>query len=152
MAGKLYEDVVIVLIGLTKEQIKDLPKNIIGIERTENQNELAAYYSMANVFVNPSLAESFGLVTVEAQACGTPVVVFDNSASPELVKNNTGFVVPNGDIDKMIEATLKILSQEKETFSVECRRNVLENYNKNIQLEKYLNLYKTITQNTTITT
>jgi glycosyltransferase involved in cell wall biosynthesis len=61
----------ILLVGLSKEQIKDLPKNIIGLERTENVQELAELYSAADIFLNPTLEEALGLTNLEAQACGT---------------------------------------------------------------------------------
>lgn len=53
---------------------------------------LAAVYSAADVFLAPSRGEGFGLPTVEAQACGTPVIVTDFAASPELV--GAGWKVP----------------------------------------------------------
>ena len=74
LAELLKADEKIILVGLTLSQIEGLPKNIIGITATENQNELAHLYSLANVFVNMSLEETFGLVTAEAMACGTPVI------------------------------------------------------------------------------
>ena len=48
----LAPDYVIILVGLTPEQVKKLPKGIIGITRTESQQQLAEYYSMADTFVN----------------------------------------------------------------------------------------------------
>jgi len=55
LADKLSEDEVIVLVGLTEKQIKKIPKNIIGITRTNNVEELVDIYSSADVFVNPTL-------------------------------------------------------------------------------------------------
>ncbi|MDR6158518.1 putative colanic acid biosynthesis glycosyltransferase [Chryseobacterium sp. SLBN-27] len=62
----------ILLVGLNKEQIRNLPEKIIGLERTENIEELAEFYSAADVFLNPTLEEALGLTNLEAQACGTP--------------------------------------------------------------------------------
>ena len=59
-------------------------QNIIGIGRTENREELSVLYSAAHIFINPSMEESFSLVTVEAMACGTPVIALDTSAVKEL--------------------------------------------------------------------
>lgn len=57
--------------------------------------ELRNYYSTASVFVLPSLADSFGLVTLEAMACGLPVIVTENSGSQEVVRQNIdGYIVP----------------------------------------------------------
>lgn len=55
LAEKLDDDYLIVLIGLSNNQIKDLPENILGLQKTANQIELAQFYSEASVFVNPTL-------------------------------------------------------------------------------------------------
>ena len=92
----LKNDEVIVLVGLTEKQKRKLPGNVIGITRTENANELAKVYTAADVFVNPTLEETFGLVNLEALACGTPVITFDTGGSIECIDQNTGFVVKKG--------------------------------------------------------
>ena len=61
------------MVGLSKNQLKQLLKNIIDITRTNNVKELAEIYTTADVFVNPTLEEVLGLTNIEAQACGTPV-------------------------------------------------------------------------------
>ena len=98
----------IVMIGLTRKQMEGLPKEIIGIQRTENQQALAQWYSEADVFVNPTYEETFGLTSVEAQACGTPVVVYDTDGCPETVMQENGIIVPQGDVNKMKEAIVNI--------------------------------------------
>lgn len=93
LAADLSDDYRIVMVGVSKRQLKMLPGNVIGIERTGDQKELAALYSVAEIFINPSLEESFSLVTVEAFACGTPVIVLDTSAVAELVTPDNGIVL-----------------------------------------------------------
>ena len=73
----------IVLIGVDKKQAKKLPDNIITIARTNNTEELAAWYSTADIFVNPTLEDTYPTVNLEAIACGTPVITFDTGGSPE---------------------------------------------------------------------
>ena len=73
----------IVLIGLNGKQIRSLPKNIIGINRTENVQELVQWYSAAEVYFNPTLEDNYPTTNLEAIACGTPVVTFDTGGSPE---------------------------------------------------------------------
>lgn len=104
LAKEISDEYLIVLVGLNKRQIKGLPKNIIGITKTANRHTLAEIYSSADVFVNPSTEESFSLVTAEAIACGTPVVVLDTSAVGELVTNTNGIVLHNPTIQDYIRA------------------------------------------------
>lgn len=73
----------IVLIGLNKKQIEILPNNILGIERTENIQELVAWYSAADVFVNPTYEDNYPTTNLEAIACGTPVITYDTGGSGE---------------------------------------------------------------------
>ena len=72
-----------VLIGLTKNQIKSLPNEIIGIEFTNGVQELAEYYSAADYFVNPTFEDNYPTTNVEAIACGTPVITFNTGGSAE---------------------------------------------------------------------
>lgn len=73
----------IILVGLNKKQIEKLPKNIIGIEKTNNVKELVELYSAAKVFVNPTLEDNYPTTNLEAIACGTPVITYNTGGSPE---------------------------------------------------------------------
>lgn len=132
----------IVLIGLSSSQIKNLPENIIGLERTQNIEELASWYSMADVYINTSVEESFGMTTVEAMACGTPVVVYDATACPEMVNEKVGEVVAKNNVDELHKAVKSILSKGKPEYSRNCRELVEKNFNKNDRFRDYLSLYK----------
>lgn len=135
-------DAVIIVIGLTEKQIRSLPENMIGIGTTESVDELAEFYSLADVFVNPSIAESFGLVTAEALACGTPVVAYDATATPELVREGTGFVVEKNNISMLHSSIMKVLSAGKTEYADECRKTAEVFFNKENQYKKYIDLYK----------
>lgn len=93
LSTMLKGDQQIVLVGLNQEQIKDLPENILGLQRTNSVQELVEIYSAADVFVNPSREETQGLTTVEALACGTPVITYNQTAVPETVDKTCGIVV-----------------------------------------------------------
>lgn len=135
---------IIILIGLDKSQIANLPPNIIGIQRTENQIDLSHYYSLADVFVSTSLAESFGLVTAESLACGTPIVAYNSTATPELVKEGCGFVVDAGQLSEMLKKINVILDSGKQKYSLNCRNRAVEFFNKDIQCIEYIKLYQNI--------
>lgn len=93
----------VVVIGVTQAQSIELPKNVIAISRTDSEKELAAWYSAADVFINPTLGENYPTTNLEAIACGTPVVTFDTGGSPESAELY-GTTVPIGDADLMLEA------------------------------------------------
>lgn len=104
LSEKLPTEYQIVLVGLNKFQMQQVSPSIIGIERTEDVEDLVALYSMAHIFINPSVEESFSLVTVEAFACGTPVIVLDSSAVKELVSNENGVVLNEHETQDYLQA------------------------------------------------
>ena len=104
LAGRLGSGYQVVLIGLIEKQLPDIPSNVLGLLRTANQTELAQWYSTTDVFVNPTYEETFGLTTVEAQSCGTPVVVYETDGCPETVAPGNGRLVPQGDMQALENA------------------------------------------------
>lgn len=106
LAQMLDDKYAIVLVGLTDKQIKSLPKNCLGIKRTNSPQELAAIYSAADVFFNPSWEETFGLTTLEALCCGTPAVVYAGTACEEIARQYGGHVVTN--LDEFITFVLAL--------------------------------------------
>lgn len=98
----ISEEEQIVLVGVDKKQKEILPPNIVAIERTENQMELADLYSCADVFLNPTYADTFPTVNMEAIMCGTPIVTYNACGSPESVLNGCGEVVEVGQYKEMV--------------------------------------------------
>ena len=139
LSHELDKDEVIVLVGVTNYQIKQLPKNIIGIRRTNSIEELAEIYTAADVFVNPTLEEVLGMTNIEALACGTPVVTFDTGGSPECIDNNTGIVVEKGNLKQLRKAIFNIKENSfNESTLIERSRKL---YNNNERYQEYLDLY-----------
>lgn len=104
LADRLGFNYQVVLVGLIEKQLPGIPSNVLGLLRTANQTELAQWYSAADVFVNPTYEETFGLTTVEAQACGTPVVVYETDGCPETIAPGNGRLVPQGDMQALENA------------------------------------------------
>ncbi len=142
MSEMLDDSHQIVLVGLSKKQLKEIPKNIIGIERTENVQQLAALYSAADVFANPTLEDTFPTTNLESLACGTPVITFKTGGSPESITEETGIVVPKGDLNALIEGIQTIKKNTKEYYSKQCEARAVNNYNKDVKFEDYIALYK----------
>jgi len=86
----------LVLVGLNQKQIQALPSGILGIPRTNSMEELAQWYTAADVFVNPSTEETFGMTAMEARCCGTEAVVYQDTACEEIVEKFGGIAVPRG--------------------------------------------------------
>lgn len=144
LSNKINADSVIVLVGLSSKQMKKLPRNIIGIQRTEDVLQLAKLYSSADVYVNTSVEETFGLTTVESLACGTPVVVYNSTACPEIVTTDVGFIVPSHDINAIAESISIVRAQGKAFFSHFCREYAVEKFNKRDRCKEYIQLYNEI--------
>lgn len=133
-----------IIVGVSKEQKKKLPSNIIGIVRTNDRNELAALYSLADVFVNPTLEETFGLTNIEALACGTPVITFNTGGSPEAIDDTCGIVVEKGSVEGLIKAIEHIRNNP---FSPEACRKRAMMFDKNDKYAEYIKLYEEILGN-----
>lgn len=139
LAKELDEDYVIVLVGLNKYQVNKMLPNMIGIERTENKEELAELYSRADVFLNPSEEESFSLVTIEAMACGTPVVALDSSAVKELVNDENGIVLHEPRTEDYMRA---ILVCEKKKEKAKGISESVQKYSSKNMTDAVLEMYK----------
>ena len=137
-------DDIIVLVGLSQKQINMLPKNIIGLSRTENKQELVELYNIADVYMNLSVEETFGLTTAEALACGTPAIVYDATASPEIIDKDTGILVKKKDINSLKNAFYKIKEKGKATYSDRCRERVLDNFDQKKKYKTYIKIYKSL--------
>ncbi len=147
LSQELDDKYLIVLVGMDKKQYQSMnfSSNVKVIDRTNNQQELAAIYTMADVFVNPTREEVFGLVNVEALACGTPVVTFNTGGCPEIVDDNCGKVIEIDDFDSMKEEIIRIT--DKNMFSVEACRKKAMHFDKEKLYKKYLKLYKKVVNN-----
>lgn len=129
----------IVLVGTDDKVDKQLPKNIISINRTNNQAELTEIYTAANVFVNPTREEVLGMTNIEALACGTPVITFKTGGSVECVDSNCGIVVPKNDIDAL-EKAIRTVCIDK-PFSCEACLAHANQYDQRDKFNEYISLY-----------
>ena len=137
----------LVLVGLSAEQQKDIPEGILCIKRTENIKELAGLYSAADVFVNPTLVDNFPTTNIEALACGTPVITYNTGGSPEAIDEFTGITTPKGDIVKLRDAIVEIILKGKDHYTAACRERAIQMFDKNERYADYLTLYqKTLNQ------
>lgn len=137
----------IVLIGIKDNQRESLPSNIITIPRTSDQKELAEYYSIADVYANPTYLETLSMTNIEAQACGTPVVTFRSGGAPETVAESTGIVVEQGNESAMHEAILQLIREGKNKYSEACVRRASDLFDMHDRYNDYFALYQTLLNN-----
>lgn len=141
LSKRLPNEYQIILVGTNDEIDKILPNNIISIHRTDNQNQLAEIYSLADVYVNPTREDNYPTVNMEAIACGTPVVTFRTGGSPEsIIEGITGYVIDCNDIEAMDDAIKKACALKKQ-----MKKNCIEQAKKfdmNDRFAEYIELYE----------
>ena len=111
----------------------------------QDEKAMALCYSAADVYAGPSLAESFGLVYMEAMACATPVLAFDCTAVPEVVRHlETGYLARNQDGDDLTHGLRLLLDDDgvREKLSRQSRELVEREYTLTLQAQRYVALYQ----------
>ncbi len=142
-AQKMGERYAFVVIGLTEDQISALPDGMIGIRNTANVHELAAWYTVADCLVNPTLEDNMPMVNLEALACGTPIVAFETGGCPEAIDDTCGIVVPKGNLQALCAAIEKAADG---TFDHnDCLRRARQ-FDCKAAFQSYLALYKELCQ------
>jgi putative glycosyltransferase len=112
MLSKLVnDDYVIVLVGLNNKQISKLKqyKNIIGIKRTENQDDLASLYSVSFALINPTYEDNYPTVNIEALASGTRVIAYDTGGCVEQAENPNMYIVKKTIKNNNVKNIIKLL-------------------------------------------
>lgn len=134
----------IILIGLSNKQIQGLPENIMGVQRTESISELANYYSMADVYINPTHKDNFPTTNIEALACGTPVITYNTGGSPEAIDAQTGKIIKKGDVKGLYYAVQDFALHSQEHYAKVCRTRAEQLFNKEDRYLDYLKLYESL--------
>lgn len=144
LSKELEENFQIILIGLSDSQRKNLPGNIIGLGKLESAKELSRYYSAADILVNPSVEETFGMTIAEALACGTPAVVYNATACPEVISSDTGIVVEKNDIRELKDSIHAIIKNGKNQYSGRCVERAKKLFDKKVRYMDYIALYESL--------
>lgn len=146
LAKCLGEGYRILLIGIM--EYKDaLPKNITCLGPINEKKILAQYYSAADVFINLSLQETFGKVSAEAIACGTPVIAIDSTANREIVEEGCGVVLEKKEIEHVVKNVMKVCDLGYGAFADSCRASALKRFSQEVLIKEYLEIYKDLTKN-----
>ena len=151
---KLGEEYSLVLYGCNAQQLniedaalmaEDAKAQLLKIGYTRNQQELVELYNMANVFVNCTHEDTFSLINVEAQACGTPVICYANTGAKETVNTQFGRLVKTDDVNGMVDSIESLKSVDS---AKSCKEDLsiwaASRYNKTFNYKQYIQLYREI--------
>lgn len=139
----LPSECVLVLFG-AKNTYQTVAKNVILYGYTHSREEMAQLYSMADVMVNCSREDTLSSLNLEAQACGTPVVTYEATGSKETVDGECGFAVKTGNAKRLFEYVELVKNNTKAYYSAACRTWIENNFNKELNYQLYIDLYKEI--------
>lgn len=132
----------IVMVGLNDEQMSQIPKEIIGIRRTNNQNELVELYSSADIFVNPTYQDNYPTTNLEAVSCGTLAITYNTGGSAESIVSPE-YVLKQGDVEGLCNAIVSVCQNKPYT------NEFLQNYgkshfDKDVAFQQYIKVYEEI--------
>ena len=125
----------IVIVGFEGEG--ELPENMIILPTITDTNQLVEIYSAADIYVSFSVEETFGLPTVEAMACGTPVLTYDETALPEVVTDKCGIVVKARNVQEAYEKIINFPEFNKEDIIARAAK-----YDRRLKYNEFLSLYE----------
>jgi glycosyltransferase involved in cell wall biosynthesis len=148
LPDSVKRDCVLLLFGQTSVAIlRQIHMPIIELGFLYNDHLKALAFSAADLFINPSWAESFGLVALESMACGTPTVSFRVGGLPELVRPGvTGFLAEPLKAGELAAGTAALLEDGAglERMSRRCREIAVAEYSIELQVSRYMELYQQV--------
>ncbi len=132
-----------VLVGGYSRSL-DYPDNMLMVGAVNSPRELARYYSIADVFLNPSIQETFGKVSAEALACGTPVITNNATACPEIIGPDCGIVVHDNHPAQILAALDHITHLGKPAYQSPCIARAQNLYSKTNNINQYISLFHSL--------
>lgn len=117
----------------------DLPKNYIPIGFINDQEELAQYYSLGDLFVFPSLLDTMPNACLEALSSGTPLLLFNTSGMPYIADESVAAFAEAGNVDQM-ESIVKTILKKTEETRITCREYALKRYDNKKYYQRLIEL------------
>jgi glycosyltransferase involved in cell wall biosynthesis len=128
-------------VGYCNNQSEELPINYIPISFLKDQDLLAEYFSLGDLFVFPSLLDTMPNACLDALACGTPLLCFDVSGMPYIANDEVGTFVEAGNIDELF-AVVNKTHHKTDIVINKCREYALSRYDSKQYNEKLIKLGK----------
>ncbi len=138
------KDARIIIVGCSEAQKRVFEgfQNVLPLGYITDRQELSDVYASSNVFINLTHADTLPTVNMEAICCGTPVITYDCCGSPELVDQNSGFIVEENNIPSLLEK-IEYIKTNPIKIPIEEKH---KKFDKNTCYGKYLEIYKKITE------
>jgi len=134
--GELYDE----LVQLSKKfGLKDV--KFLG---NVNHETLRKLYNIADVSVVPSRSEAFGLVAIEALACGTPVIATNQGGLPDIITQDFGKLFEVGDSERLSELIQNVLSHKEQYIKTFIESEIKKRYAQDSLIEKLINVYEKV--------
>lgn len=137
-------DYIFIYIGMDIKGV-ELPTNCIVKGFISDQSELAEYYSVADLFVCTSLADTMPNVCLDALACGTPVLGFNITGIPYVAEEPFGKFVNACDVN-MLAAEISSIEKKDSKTAEQCREYALKRYSPEIYYKNMMNIYHDMIQ------
>jgi putative colanic acid biosynthesis glycosyltransferase len=134
----------LIIIGKLLKQYKIKSKNVIQINRTSDQNQLAEYYNKSDLFLNPTLEDNFPTTNLEAICCGLPVITFNSGGSSEMIDDTNGLIINEKSVNQ-IRLYIDKYKLNKTSYNRKViSENAISLYSNKVSMENYLNLFESI--------
>jgi glycosyltransferase involved in cell wall biosynthesis len=142
----LDDTVEIVIFGKNKSfDTAELPYRVHNLSIIQSQSDMAEIYSMADVFVLPSLEDNLPNTIMESMACGTPVVAFNTGGIPDMIDHlENGYLAVYQDAADLANGLEWVFTNKNADISAKARKKVTENFSNDIVARQYIDLYQSI--------
>lgn len=137
------ENIRLVLLGKEKDK-GCIPESIIHIPYTDSKESLASIYSMSDVYVHLATEDTFGKVLAEAMACGLPLIAYNSTVYPEIIKDGCGFTAAPSDLNEIYRLVKKVKVLGKDVFSDNCISIANKYFSYRNNANEYISIYKEI--------
>ncbi len=129
------DDIIFIDVGFGEEEI-EIPSNFIRLPYEKNKNILAQYYSLADLYVCPSVSDAQPNACLEALGCGTPILGFNVSGIPYIAESPFGIFVEPVSAKGLLEIITTIKKKDKITIN-QCRNYAIERFSMEASYKRF---------------
>lgn len=135
--------------GLLKDKLKEYIEansleDQVRLLGSKTRKETARLLNKSQVFVLPSLYETFGVTYIEALACGKPIIGTRNGGAESIIKEYNGILVDNNDEEALYKSLVKIYKEYDSFKEEEISRKALKEYSEESVCESLLETYEKV--------